>query len=67
MKLYFDKLKNLKIEQISYFFWGVYVLVSLLNMVGILYASDECQLVLKLIRYVCYGAFLAKIVIDWKK
>ena len=36
MKLYFDKLKHLKIEQIAYFFWGVYVLVSLLNMIGIL-------------------------------
>lgn len=66
MKLYFDKLKHLKIEQIAYFFWGIYVLVSLLNMVGIFYASDECQLVFKFIRYICYGGFLAKIVIDWK-
>ena len=66
MKLYFNKLKHLKIEQITYFFWGIYVLVSLLNMVGIFYVSDKCQLVFKFIRYICYGGFLAKIVIDWK-
>ncbi len=66
MKLYFDKLKKLKNEEITYFFWGIYVLISFLNLVGIFYASNECQLVFKLIRYVCYVVFLTKIFIDWK-
>ncbi len=66
MRINFDKLKQLKIEEIIYFFWGIYVLVSFFNMVGIFYASNNCQLVFKLIRYICYGAFITKMFIDWK-
>ena len=66
MKLYFDKLKQFKNKEIIYFFWRIYILASFLNMVGIFYVNSECQFVLKIVRYICYGVFVTKIFIDWK-
>ena len=66
MKSFLDKIKQLKIEEITYFFWGIYIVASFLNNIGIFFINDELQLGLKLIRYVCYGIFVAKIFIDWK-
>ena len=66
MESYFNKLKQFKKEQLTYFFWGIYVFASFLNMVGVIYINDTLQLALKIIRYICYGAFAVKIFVDWK-
>ena len=66
MKFFLKKIKQLKNEETTYFFWRIYVLISFLNMVGIFYASETCQFVFKIIRYLCYIEFFAKIIIDLK-
>lgn len=66
MNLHIDKLKRLRINDLTYFFWGVYIFASFLNSIGIFFINDELQLGLKLIRYICYGIFVSKIFIDWK-
>ena len=67
MNLIYNKIKQIRLEQIIYFFWGTYILASFLNMVGIVYAEDLCQFALKIIRYICYVVFAIKIFSDWKK
>ena len=63
---YLDKIKKISLDNIIYISWGIYILVNFLNMVGIIYVSKECQLILKIIRYICYSIFITKIFIDWK-
>ena len=66
MKKYIDKIKNIKIEDLTYFFWGIYLIICFLNMVGIIFINDKCQLILKAARYLCYLVFISKIIYDWK-
>lgn len=67
MKLYFNKIKKLTLDNLIYICWSIYIFASFLNIVGIFFASENCQLVLKIVRYVCYIIFSIKIFYDWKK
>lgn len=67
MKLFFDKVKKLTLENLIYMCWAVYIFASFLNIVGIFFASEKWQFVLKIVRYICYIVFSMKIYFDWKK
>lgn len=67
MKLYFNRIKKLTLDNLIYICWSVYIFASFLNIVGIFFASENCQLLLKIVRYVCYIIFSIKIFYDWKK
>lgn len=67
MKLFFDKVKKLTLENLIYMCWAVYIFASFLNIVGIFFASEKWQFVLKIVRYICYIVFFIKIYFDWKK
>ena len=66
MKKYIDSIKKINIENLTYIFWGIYIFMCFLNTVGIIFINDKCQLILKLVRYVCYIEFFAKIIYDWR-
>lgn len=67
MKLFFNKEKKLTLENLIYLCWAVYIFASFLNIVGIFFASEKWQFVLKIVRYICYIVFSMKIYFDWKK
>lgn len=66
MTHFFNKIKKITMDDLTYLFWGIYIVICFLNMVGIFYASETCQFVFKIIRYLCYIEFSAKIIIDFK-
>ena len=66
MTHFFNKIKKITMDDLTYLFWGIYIIICFLNMVGIFYASEICQFVFKIIRYLCYMEFFAKIIIDLK-
>lgn len=67
MKLFFNKVKKLTLENFIYMCWAVYIFASFLNIVGIFFTSEKWQFVLKIVRYICYIVFFIKIYFDWKK
>ena len=67
MNHYIDKIKKIELNNIIYFFWGIYVLANFLSMVGIICANDLCLISLKYIRYICYLVFAVKIYYDSRK
>ena len=66
MKLFIDKIKKISLDDLTYFSWGIYITTCFLNVIGVIYASEICQLVLKISRYMCYVNFLIKIAYDFK-
>ena len=53
MDQYLEKIKKINLNNLIYFFWGIYVLSNFLDMVGIIYVNGICQVILKFIRYIC--------------
>ena len=66
MDQYLEKIKKINLNNLIYFFWGIYVLSNFLDMVGIIYVNGICQVILKFIRYICYFVFTFKIYYDLK-
>lgn len=67
MKLFIDKTKKISLDDLTYFSWEIYITTCFLNVIGVIYASEICQLILKISRYTCYMIFLIKIFHDFKK
>lgn len=67
MNQFIEKIKKIELNNIIYFFWGIYVLANFLGMVGIICANDICLISLKYIRYICYLVFALKICYDSRK
>lgn len=63
-----NRLKNfINFENITYFFFGLYMIIAVLNITAICWASKTAGLILKLLRYLCYAVFTVKIIYDWTK
>lgn len=67
MEKIYNRIKKISFDDLTYIFWGIYIFVSFLNIVGIFFVNDKFQVILKIIRYACYLIFVIKIFDDWKK
>jgi len=67
LKKYLKKINEATLDDIMYVVWGIYIITTFLNTVSVFFQSEVLQLVLKVVRYLCYIISTIKIVADWKK
>ncbi len=64
---YIYRIKQIKLDDVMYVIFGLYMAALLLTEVCLNLTSDSYSLALKIVRYVCYAFFAIKIFVDWKK
>ncbi len=62
-----NKIKNyIKSDSFMYVFFGIYMMILLINNTSLFLSNDILLVCMKIIRYICYIVFGIRIIIDWK-
>ena len=62
-----NRLKQININKFMYIIFGMYMFSLVFTSTVLPEISDFCNIILKLIRYICYLSFVFKIVLDFKE